>query len=165
MTKKQRRFIDEYLCDYNATQAAIRAGYSPDTAHVQGCELLKNANVKKELDKKMAEISRRTGITAERVLQEYAKIAFLKPEHLIDFDTGTIKPTATEADKAAINGVKVKTTTLPDGSQIIEREYKISDKQKALDALSKHLGINAADKKEILLNMPVVFEGEEGLPE
>lgn len=165
MTRKQRRFVEEYLCDYNATAAAIRAGYSPDTAYSIGPELLKNPGVKSEIDKKLAETSRRTGISTERIIKEYARLAFIDPENLIDLDTGQIKETATKDDKAAIQAVKVKTTILPNGTQTVEREYKLADKQKALDALSKHLGINAADKKEILLNLPVVFEGEEGLPE
>lgn len=55
MTAKQQRFCDEYLIDLNATQAAIRAGYSEKTAKVTGCENLTKPNIKEYIDKRMAE--------------------------------------------------------------------------------------------------------------
>lgn len=61
LTAKQKRFIEEYLIDMNATQAAIRAGYSPDSAKEIGCENLTKPNIKAAIDKAMAERSRRTG--------------------------------------------------------------------------------------------------------
>ena len=61
MTKKQKRFIEEYLIDLNATQAAIRAGYSPDTAQQMGSENLSKPVISAEISKAMAERSRRTG--------------------------------------------------------------------------------------------------------
>lgn len=54
LTDKQRRFIDEYLIDLNATQAAIRAGYSHRTAQEQSARLLSNVMVRAEISKKMA---------------------------------------------------------------------------------------------------------------
>ena len=61
MTKKQKRFIEEYLIDLNATQAAIRAGYSPETAGSIGNENLKKPEIRARIDKAIAERSRRTG--------------------------------------------------------------------------------------------------------
>ena len=78
MTKKQKRFVEEYLIDLNATQAAIRAGYSPATAKEIGCENLTKPNISEAIAKAMAERSRRTGVNQDRVLQELAKIAFAK---------------------------------------------------------------------------------------
>ena len=72
MTNKQKRFIEEYLIDFNATQSAIRAGYSVDTAKDIGCENLAKPNIKKAINKALAERSRRTGITQDRVIQELA---------------------------------------------------------------------------------------------
>lgn len=61
MTDKQKRFIEEYLIDLNATQAAIRAGYSPDTAQQQSYELMTKPEIAKAVKSAMAERSRRTG--------------------------------------------------------------------------------------------------------
>lgn len=55
LTAKQQRFCDEYLVDLNATQAAIRAGYSPKTANVIGAENLSKPNLKRYIDQRMAE--------------------------------------------------------------------------------------------------------------
>ena len=74
MTKKQKRFVEEYLIDLNATQAAIRAGYSPDTAGSIGNENLKKPEICACVEKAMAERSKRTGVCADRVVQELAKI-------------------------------------------------------------------------------------------
>ena len=79
LTAKQKKFVEEYLIDLNATQAAIRAGYSTESAKEIGCENLTKPNVKVEIDKAIAERSRRTGINQDRVLRELAKIAFVNP--------------------------------------------------------------------------------------
>ena len=78
MTPKQACFVQEYLIDLNATQAAIRAGYSANGADVQGARLLANARISVAIHEAMAERSKRTEITADRVLSEYARIAFAK---------------------------------------------------------------------------------------
>ncbi|MFQ9772226.1 MAG: terminase small subunit [Oscillospiraceae bacterium] len=91
MTKKQKRFVQEYLIDLNATQAAIRAGYSPDTAGSIGNENLKKPEIKAAIDKAEAERSKRTGINQDRVLQEIAKLAFLNPTDVVDMDEATVK--------------------------------------------------------------------------
>ncbi|MDV2934166.1 terminase small subunit, partial [Enterococcus faecalis] len=73
---KQEQFAKEYLIDLNATQAAIRAGYYSKTAYSQGQRLLKNVEIQTRISELMNERSRRTEITADRVIQEIAKIAF-----------------------------------------------------------------------------------------
>ena len=80
MTKKQKRFIEEYLVDLNATQAAIRAGYSPDTAGSIGSENLKKPEIRARIEKAIAERSKRTGINQDRIVMELAKIALLNPK-------------------------------------------------------------------------------------
>ena len=74
MTKKQKLFVEEYLIDLNATQAAIRAGYSPETAGSIGNENLKKPEIRARIDKAMANRSKRTGVNADRVVQELVKI-------------------------------------------------------------------------------------------
>lgn len=144
MTKKQKRFAEEYLIDLNATQAAIRAGYSPDTANEQGSRLLANVSVSNEISRAMAARSKRTGVNADRVVQELAKIAFVNATEVIDPETATVKEDALPEDTAAIQSVKVKTF----GEDGLEREIKMADKLKALELLGKHMGM-FKDKVEL----------------
>lgn len=140
MTKKQKRFVEEYLIDLNATQAAIRAGYSPDTANEQGSRMLANVSIRTHIDKAMAERSKRTGVNADRVVMELAKIAFINAADVINADDATLRDDAVPEDTAAIQSVKVKTIPTKDGEGI-EREIKMADKIKALELLGKHLGM------------------------
>lgn len=144
MTKKQKRFCEEYLIDLNATQAAIRAGYSPDTAKAIGCENLTKPDIRAHIDRAMAERSRRTGVNADRVIQELAKIAFVNATDVIDPKTATVKENALPEDMAAIQSVKVKTF----GEDGLEREIKMADKLRALEMLGRHLGM-FKDKLEL----------------
>lgn len=144
MTKKQKRFCEEYLIDLNATQAAIRAGYSPDTAKAIGCENLTKPDICAHIDRVMAERSRRTGVNADRVVQELAKIAFVNATDVIDPKTATVKENALPEDTAAIQSVKVKTF----GEDGLEREIKMADKLRALEMLGRHLGM-FKDKLEL----------------
>lgn len=144
LTEKQKRFAEEYLVDLNATQAAIRAGYSPDTANEQGSRLLANVNIKSTVDKMIAERSRRTGINADRVIREIAKIAFVNAGEVVDLDTALLMDKISDDDMAAIQSVKVKTF----GEDGVEREVKLADKLKALELLGKHLGL-FKDKLEV----------------
>ena len=137
MTKKQKRFVEEYLIDLNATQAAIRAGYSPDTAKSIGCENLTKPDIKAHIAKAMAERSMRTGVNADRVIIELAKIAFVNAMDVIDQKTATVREDASADDTAAIQSVKVKSF----GEDGLEREIKMADKLKALELLGKHLGM------------------------
>ena len=140
MTKKQKRFVEEYLIDLNATQAAIRAGYSPDTAHEQGSRLLSNVMVSQEVARAMAERSKRTGVNADRVLQELAKIAFVNAGEVINVKDATLKASATADDTAAIQSVKVKKSYSETG-ETEEREIRMADKIRALELIGKHLGM------------------------
>lgn len=143
LTAKQQRFCDEYLIDLNATQAAIRAGYKASkksTFEVLGYQLLQKPSVREEIERKMAERSKRTGISQDRVIQELARIAFLNPQKLIDPDDASVRPDATEDDLACIQSVKVKTMN-GDKGYSEEREIRLNDKMKALELLGKHLGM------------------------
>ena len=137
MTKKQKLFCEEYLIDLNATQAAIRAGYSPETAGAIGAENLKKPQIQKAIARAMADRSRRTGVNADRVVMELAKIAFVNAANVIDADDATLRTNATQEDLAAVQSVKVKTF----GEDGVEREIKLADKIKALELLGRHLGM------------------------
>lgn len=140
MTAKQKRFCEEYLIDLNATQAAIRAGYSPESAQQIGAENMSKPVIRARIDTEMAERSRRTGVNADRVVQELAKIAFVKATDIIDPNTATVRDSATEEDKACIASVKFKSSS-GENSDSVEREIRMCDKLKALELLGKHLGM------------------------
>lgn len=161
LTKKQKRFVEEYLIDLNATQAAIRAGYSPDTAQQMGSENLSKPVIKNAIDRAIADRSRRTGINQDRVIQEIAKLAFLNPVDVIDMDEATVKGEANRDDTACIASVKVKVIPTEDGN-ITEREVKTYDKLKALELLGKHLGM-FNDKLKLDGYVPVVIVGDDQL--
>lgn len=140
LTLKQQRFVEEYLIDLNATQAAIRAGYSAKRASEIGHQLLQKTTVSEAISKALAARSRRTGINQDRVLLELAKVAFLNPTDVINMDEATIRGDASREDTAAIASVKVKRIPT-EGGDIVEREIKTYDKLKALELLGKHLGM------------------------
>lgn len=140
LSPKQQLFADEYLIDLNATQAAIRAGYSPKTADVKGSQLLGIVKVRTYIEKKMAERSRRTGINQDRVLQELAKIAFIKATDLIDPKDASVLENASDDDLAVIQSIKVKESWGEKGSSV-EREIKLADKTRSLEMLGRHLGM------------------------
>lgn len=140
LTPKQQLFVEEYLIDLNATQAAIRAGYSPNNADKIGSELLGKTRVSEAIKIAMAERSRRTGINQDRILAELAKIALVNPARVVNFDEATIREDALLEDLAAVASVKVKRFPTKDGEGI-EREVKFHDKNKALDLAGRHLGM------------------------
>lgn len=137
LNEKQKRFISEYIIDLNAKQAAIRAGYSPKTAEVQASRLLSLVKVQTEITKAMEDREKRTGITQDRVLAELSAIAFAKATDYVEVDEDgfvKIKPTAglTDEQKSAIAGIKKGANGI---------EIKLVDKTKALEMLSRHLGL------------------------
>ena len=141
LSDKQKRFVEEYLIDLNATQAAIRAGYTQSKyTHNNASKLLENRNIRRAIDQAMAERSKRTGVSADRVVRELAKVAFLNPTDVIDMETASVNEWATDEDKATIASVKVKTIPT-DAGEILEREVKTYDKIRALELLGKHNGM------------------------
>lgn len=160
LTKKQQRFVEEYLIDLNATQAAIRAGYSVKTAKEQGSQNLTKLNIQQAISEAMAERSKRTGVNQDRVVLELAKIAFVKMTDIVD-DQCRVKNTVTEDDLACIESMKYKESQSDAGSSV-EREIKISPKLKALELLGKHLGM-WNDKMDVNVNIPVVISGSDEL--
>jgi phage terminase small subunit len=153
MTDRQEKFCNEYLIDLNSTAAAIRAGYSVKSARQIGNENLTKPYIRARVDAAMAEQSKRTGINADRVVRELARVAFVDLTDLIDTDTAAVKPNATRDDTAAIAGIRVKTSTGVGGDSV-EREVKLCDKLKALELLGRHLGL-FNDKLDISGCVPV----------
>ena len=160
MTEKQNRFVEEYLIDLNATQAAIRAGYSVKTADQQASRMLTNVKVQTAIAKAMAERSKRTGVNQDRIVLELAKLAFVNMTDIVD-KKGEIKDTATADDLSCIESIKYKHSDTDSGSSV-EREVKIGSKIKALELLGKYLGM-WNDKIDVNVAVPIVISGEDAL--
>lgn len=160
LTEKQQLFINEYLIDLNATQAAVRAGYSAKTAEQQGSRMLTIVKVQQAISEAMAERSKRTGVNQDRVVLELAKIAFLKMTDVVDGD-GRIKDDASDNDLSCIESIKYKHSETDTGSSE-EREVKAASKLKALELLGKHLGM-WNDKLDVNVIRPIVISGADAL--
>lgn len=148
LNDKQKRFCEEYLIDLNATQAAIRAGYSQKTAGQIGEQNLKKLEIQEYLQKRKQELQEVTGITQKRVLEEYAKIAFVDIRKFYNQD-GALKAITDLDDDAAgaLAGVEVyeEKVSDPDADENVvagsTKKIKTYDKVKALDSLARHLGM------------------------
>lgn len=155
ITEKQKRFADEYLVDLNATQAAIRAGYSPKTAEATASRLLRNVKVADYLQERRSALQERTDITQERVIAEFAKIGFASITDYIEYKTllrktGENKDGAPEYDWAM--SVIAKDSNEVDGSPIQEVsvgrdgtfKFKMYSKLDALEKIGRILGLFGA---------------------
>jgi phage terminase small subunit len=113
LNDRQCRFVAEYLVDLNATQAAVRAGYSARTARTQAADLLTNPNIAAAIVEAQAARSRRTEVTADRVVLELARVAFGDPRRVMSWGPGGVRlrPSAELADEEAAIVVEVGETT------------------------------------------------------
>lgn len=149
ITAKQQRFVDEYLIDLNASQAAIRAGYKGDPNTV-GPRLLAYVGVRSQIEAGRAKRQERTAVTADRVVLEIARLAFFDPRKLLT-ETGEPRPIQELDDDtaAAIAGLETATEKDRSGEGVTHiRKYKIADKNSALEKLAKHLGIYELDNHQ-----------------
>jgi len=143
----QARFVDEYLIDMNATQAATRAGYSAKTASRIGPELLGKPWIQAAIAEKQKVISKRLSISQDRVLLERARLAFFDARKLLK-DDGSPRPLGELDDDtaAAIQGIKVVRIGNSEMGVGEVLEYKIAVKDNSLTAIEKHLGMYAPEQ-------------------
>jgi len=140
LTPKQRRFIEEYAVDLNATQAAMRAGYSQKTAREIGAENLSKPIIRREIDRVLQERSERTAITADRVLEGIAAIAFGDIRKLFDEDGNLIRPDQLPEEAAQLlAGVDVVTVNKGEGEVEYVAKIKTNDRLRAFELLGRHL--------------------------
>jgi phage terminase small subunit len=155
LTAKQEKFCNEYLIDLNATQAAIRAGYSQKTAMEQGYQLLQKTSVSSYIKEARQKDANKAEITRQKVISEYAKLAFFDIRKVLTVDGGLKDTTDWDDDSAAaIAGLESYDEKEPDSGMVLGtvRKIKISDKRAALDSLCKVLGFNAPEKSEIKMD-------------
>ena len=157
---KQAAFIAEFLIDGNGTQAAIRAGYSPKSAHVVCHEILKNPKVAAKLAEKQAEVDARFKVrldemqlTEERVAREVARLSFFDPRKMFAPDGRPLNVTELDDDTAAcIVGLDVLEEYEGTGEDRVlvghVKKYKIADKNAALDKAAKILGLFKKDNEQ-----------------
>ena len=147
LTPKQARFVQEYLIDLNAAQAAIRAGYSAKTARVIGHENLRKPEIAAAIAEAQNKRAERTELTQDWVVEELRKIAaanmcdYMKstPEGdpYLDFSTLTPAQTAALAEVTVEDYVEGRGAT----ARAVKRiKFKLHDKLGALDKLGRHLG-------------------------
>lgn len=140
MTGKERKFVDEYLVDLNAYEAARRAGYKHNTAKNAASWLKPERTVKpavcEAVANRMAELSKRTGVTAERVLREISRVAFANITDAIDVETGKVRADALRDDTAAIQSVRIRKS-----DNGVECEVRFWDKNEALKMLGKYTSV------------------------
>jgi phage terminase small subunit len=144
LTEKQKKFVNEYLIDLNATQAAARAGYSKRTAAVTASKLLIKANIQQEIQKRQNARAQRTEITQDRVLHELASIGFADIADYLSTDNGSVSIKRTsdipQDKRSAIAGIKENATG--------GIEVKLNDKIRALELIGKHIGMFNGDAQK-----------------
>jgi len=178
LTEKQEKFIQEYLVDLNATQAAIRAGYSEKTAYSIGQSTLKKPHIRAAVQREMDRRAKRTEVTADRVLGELAVLGFSEITDFLDIETarvlvghdpGTGEPISEirqlvlVKDTADIPKDKIAAISEVRQDKDGSIKFKLHDKKGALDSIAKHLGM-FIERKEVTGKdggpITVKFEGE-----
>lgn len=153
LTPKQSLFALEYLVDLNATQAAIRAGYSAKTAASQGERLLRNVEIQAEIAKARKAREERTAVSSDRVLLEAARLALFDPRKLFN-DDGSPKGIHELDDDtaAAVAGIEVLEQFEGSGRDRVfvgyMKKYRIADKNSALEKLFRHHGLYERDNEQ-----------------
>ena len=169
LTPKQAAFVQEYLIDLNGKQAAIRAGYQAKTAEVQASKMLSKGKVQLAVQEGKAILAKRREVTADRIIAEYAKIAFANTlDYVRVNDDGhpVVDLSAMTVDQAAAIS-ETQTETVwegkgEDAQPVRKVKLKFHDKKGALDSLSRHLGL-FNDKVDITtagqaLAAPVIYQ-------
>lgn len=139
LTPKQKLFCKYYLISLNATDAAIKAGYSKKTADVIGTQNLGKLSIKTYLAEQMGKREEKLDITADKVINEIAKLAFANTTDILEItDHGVIIKDLSKLD----------TTCIASAEEVFDKEgmrlgvkIKLHDKTKNLELLGRHLGL------------------------
>ena len=179
LTDLQKKFIKEYLIDLNITAAALRAGYSEKTAYSIGQETFNKPHIQAAIQKEMNKRARRTEITADKVLEEYAKLGFsdvtdylqvVTERILVGHDKETGEPISDISQFVLMKDTKdIPPEKLAAISEVKQHKdgsisFKLHDKRGALDSIAKHLGM-FVEKKEITGNLEVGIKLPSDIPD
>lgn len=155
---KQQRFVDEYLIDLNASQAALRAGYSPHTAPYIGAENLKKPQIQAALALRRAALEDEVEVKQHKVLQEYIALAFSDMREYVLWGPGGVElkssdmltDTAAKAVQEVVSTTKTRTYVDKDGGSAttveVQTRFKLYNKQAALRDLAEHLNLFGVGK-------------------
>lgn len=144
LTPKQQRFVDEYLVDLNATQAAMRAGFSKKTAHSAGPRLLENVGVKAAIDTKKAKRTSKVEVKADEVLRELQTFGHMDPAEIVD-EQGRLLPLKKmpEHVRRAIASVEIEEIWDGKGDERVQvgelKKVKFWPKHRGLELLGQHI--------------------------
>ena len=177
LTAKQQKFCDEYLIDLNATQAAIRAGYSPKGMNKRVSRMMANEGIQAYIKERQKELEERTEITQDSVLHELALIAFAKAsdyarvvekDAMVEVDGNMVPVLDEDGNQVKYRTVEpILTDELTEDQKkaiaVIKKgrdgfEIKPYSKIQALELLGKHLGM-FTEKVEVKNTTPNAFEG------
>ena len=181
LNPRQQLFVDEYLKDLNATQAAIRAGYSKKTAQPIGAQNLCKVMIQAAIQKRRIELADKAQIDQEWVIERYKRLIEFHVDDIY-FSDGKMKPLNQIPKNAlyAIQGFKnmINKTTTPgkDGdkiSEVILTDLRLHNKASVLDSLARHLGMFEKDNEQgkgggtnfngpVQINVRLVKSGQQG---
>lgn len=136
LSAKRQRFVDEYCVDFNGTQAAIRAGYSANSANMQAARLLANDNVRKALDEKRLEIAESNKLKVSDVIDELRNIAFSDITQVLSFNNSKAKVKSSRKLSEDAKKTIASVSQTQNGLTV-----KMHDKVKALELLGRYLNI------------------------
>lgn len=166
LSQKEIRFCEEYLVDLNATQAAIRAGYSKKTATVIGSQNLRKLKVKRYIETRAKKIQEKLEVTQEMIMNELATIGFSRITNYLSVTEREVRrkirgkmKTTTVSVLSIFPTDKIKEEHIPAIASIKQAkegiELKVHDKVKALELMGKHRGMFKDPESPIQLNVTI----------
>jgi len=136
LSAKRQRFVDEYCIDFNGAQAAIRAGYSANSASMQAARLLANDNIRKALEERKIEIAEESKLKVSDVIDELRNIAFSDITQVVSFSASKAKVKSSRKLSEDARKVIASVSQTQNGLTV-----KMHDKVKALELLGRYLNI------------------------
>ena len=141
LTEQQKRFCAEYVTDYNAKAAAIRAGYAPGNAAHIGGRILRKAEAKAQIKQLQDQIMLELKINAKTLVEELARLAYVDMADYVDDNNQLVKIKNLQSGKSsAIQSLRVIEIKREQSTTTIT-EFKLHNKAAAIEKLGRHLGI------------------------
>lgn len=160
LSEKHEMFCREYIIDFNASQAAIRAGYLPTNAGQTGHALLNNPKITDRIQQLKRDRIARLQITGDRVVRELARIAFADITQITSFDNNGLRVKTSE-EISQDHTAAIASLAQMSGKEGKSVKVKMHSKEKALELLGRHLGIfkdAEASQGMTIINMGVMGE-------
>ena len=163
LNDRQAKFCREYVVDMNGFRAAVRAGYSEASAIAIASQNLSKPHIKKHIEALQEVALDEMGATRYRVLQEISRLAFSDIRNVIDENGNVISPNDWDDDTAAaISSLEISSIGNGDGELITTRKIKTWDKTRALEQLSRCLGIGKGDGPTVAVQINIAKEDAAG---